>query len=92
MITGATSGIGFQAARTLLSKGAGVVMLNRNAEKSECAIDNLKAEFGKTASVSYVQMDLSDLASVRHAADKILKNTNKIDALICNAAIAQVPK
>ena len=92
VITGATSGTGYQAVRTLLLKGAEVVMLNRNSEKSERAIDTLKAEFGKTISVSYVLMDLSDLASVRRASEKVLATTNKINALICNAAIAQVPK
>ena len=92
VITGATSGTGYQAVRTLLSKGADVVMLNRNAQKSDTAMDNLKKEFGKTASISYVLMDLAELASVRAAASKILEKTKKIDALICNAAIAQVPK
>ena len=92
LITGATSGTGYQAVRTLLSKGAEVVMLNRSAEKSERTINALKAEFGETISVSYVLMDLSNLASVRGAASAILKNVKKIDALICNAAIAQVPK
>ena len=92
VITGATSGTGYQVVRTLLSKGADVLMLNRNAKKSDRALDNLKTEFGKTASVSYVLMDLSELASVRAAAKKILEKTKKINVLICNAAIAQVPK
>ena len=92
VITGATSGTGYQAARTLLSKGAEVVMLNRNSEKSDRAIENLKVEFGEKVSVSYVLMDLSELASVRAAADTVLAKAKKIDALICNAAIAQVPK
>ena len=82
VITGATSGTGYQAVRTLLSKGANVVTLNRNAKKSDTATDNLKREFGETASISYVQMDLSELASVRAAADTILEKTKKIDALI----------
>ena len=38
VITGANSGTGFQAARTLLTKGAQVVMLNRSTEKSTAAI------------------------------------------------------
>ena len=92
VITGATSGTGYQAVRTLLSKDAEVVMLNRNSEKSENVMDNLKAEFGRGASISYVQMDLSELASVRRAANKILEKTNNIDVLICNAGIAQVPE
>ncbi len=90
-ITGANAGTGFQASRLLLSKGATVVMLNRNAEKSAAAIAVLKEEFGDEANVHFMQMDLSDLASVRAAAKEVLKTAPRIDALICNAAIAQVP-
>ena len=91
LITGANSGTGFQAARTLLAKGAEVVMLNRNPEKSTAAITSLKQEFGADARVSFVKTDLAALASVKEAAAKILETIPRIDALICNAAIAQVP-
>lgn len=92
VITGANAGAGFQAARILLSKGARVVMLNRSMEKSTAAVADLKDEFGATAEVSFIRMDLADLASMRAAAADLLKTTPRIDALICNAAIAQVPK
>ncbi len=91
VITGANAGVGFQASRILLSKSATVVMLNRSPEKSAAAIRNLKEEFGEEADVSFVRMDLSELASVRDAAAEVLRTTPRIDALICNAAIAQVP-
>ncbi|UWQ97730.1 SDR family oxidoreductase [Rhodobacteraceae bacterium S2214] len=91
VITGANAGTGFQAARIFLSKGAKVVMLNRSAEKSMKAIDDLKQEFGANADVGFVQMDLAVQASVRSAAAKLLNIAPQIDALICNAAIAQVP-
>ncbi len=91
VITGGNAGAGFQASRIFLSKGAKVVMLNRSAEKSNAAIKELKEEFGIEADVSFVRMDLSELASVRIAADEVLKTVPQIDALICNAAIAQVP-
>ncbi len=91
VITGANSGTGFESARIFLSKGAKVVMLNRNAEKSTTAIETLKQEFGSSADVSFICMDLAELASVRAAAAQVLKNMPQIDALICNAAIAQVP-
>ncbi len=91
VITGANAGAGFQAARTFLSKGAKVVMLNRSADKSTAAVKELKGEFGAQADVSFVRMDLSDLASVRKAAEEVKKIVPQIDALICNAAIAQVP-
>lgn len=91
VITGANAGTGFQAARILLVKGAKVVMLNRSTEKSEAAITKLKEELGTGADVSFIRMDLSDLASVRTAAQELLETVPQIDALICNAAIAQVP-
>ncbi len=91
LITGANAGAGFQAARTLLKKGAKVVMLNRSAEKSQSAMAELRKEFGDSADVSFVRMDLASLASVREAAAEVLKSVLRIDALICNAAIAQVP-
>ncbi|WP_300515497.1 SDR family oxidoreductase [Aliiroseovarius sp.] len=91
LITGANAGTGFQAARTLLGRGAKVVMLNRSAEKSQAAIAELKQEFGIGADVSFIRMDLASLASVRDAAAEVLTTLPRIDALICNAAIAQVP-
>jgi NAD(P)-dependent dehydrogenase (short-subunit alcohol dehydrogenase family) len=91
VVTGGNAGAGFQASRILLSKGAKVVMLNRSAEKSTAAVKELKQELGAGTDVSFVRMDLSELASVRAAADEVLKMVPRIDALICNAAIAQVP-
>lgn len=92
LITGANTGAGFQATRILLSKGAKVVMLNRNADKSVAAIERLKVEFGSQADVSFVIMDLAELASVRRAAAEVLDKVSTINALICNGAIAQIAK
>lgn len=66
-------------------------MLNRSAEKSTAAIAELKAEFGADAAVGFIRLYLSDLSSVRAAAQDLLSSTAQIDALICSAAIAQVP-
>ena len=92
VITGTTSGTGFEAARILLSKGANVVMLNRNLKKSTDIIATLKQELGNKIEVTSIQMDLAEQASVKKAAEEVLKTIPQIDALICNAAIAQVPK
>lgn len=91
LITGANTGAGFEAARILLSKGAEVVMLNRNEEKSNKAIDDLKTQIGAKAKISFIKMDLASLSSVRNAAKEVIRTVPKIDALMCNAAIAQVP-
>jgi NAD(P)-dependent dehydrogenase (short-subunit alcohol dehydrogenase family) len=92
VITGTTSGTGFEAARILLSKGAKVVMLNRNPKKATDTIAALKQKLGNTIDVSNITMDLGKQASVRAAATEVLEKVVHIDALICNAAIAQVPK
>lgn len=92
VITGTTSGTGFEAARILLNKRAKVVMLNRNPIKAKEAIAILKEDLGEQIEVSAFTIDLAKLKSVRSAAEEVLNNVPQIDALICNAAIAQVPK
>ena len=89
VVTGTTTGCGFQCAKLLLSKGAQVVMLNRSAERSAAAVEMLKAGGGD---VSSVLMDLADLSSVRKAATQVLDKLEgaTLQAVICNAAIAQV--
>ena len=91
LITGATSGTGFEAAKILASKGAKVVMLNRNPKKSEDSIAVIKKELGNNVDVSFIRVDLAEQASVRKAAEEVLKKETRIDALMCNGAIAQVP-
>jgi len=92
VITGTTSGTGFEAAKILLSKKAKVVMLNRNVKKANSIIGLLKQELGNNIDVTNFCMDLASQDSVRKAAEKVLLSVAQIDALICNAAIAQVPK
>ncbi len=67
-------------------------MMNRNAQKSAAAIATLENELGNDADVAFVRMDLAALDSVREAAVEVIEKAPHIDALICNAAIAQVAK
>lgn len=92
LITGASSGTGFEAAKILASKEAKVVMLNRNPKKSEDFITAIKKEVGSKADVKAIRIDLGDQSSVKMAAAEILEKVDRIDALMCNGAIAQVPR
>ncbi len=65
-------------------------MLNRNEKKSSHAIAALKEQLGADVKVSFIKMDLAELKSVRHAAAEVIKTVPQIDALICNAAVAQI--
>ena len=92
LITGANTGAGFEATRILLSKGARVVMMNRNVNKSMAAIESLQQEFNSDVDMGFIKMDLAVLSSVRKAAAKVIETISQVDALICNGAIAQVAK
>ncbi|MEM7104962.1 MAG: SDR family oxidoreductase [Bacteroidota bacterium] len=92
VITGANAGAGFEASKILLSKSAEVVMLNRNEKKSNKAINDIKEQLGANAKVSFIKMDLAELSSVQSAAKTVNNKVPKIDALICNAAVAQIAK
>lgn len=92
VITGTTSGTGKEAARILLSKGAKVVMLNRNPKKADETMTTLKQTLGNEIDVMNITMDLGNQNSVKEAAKIVLDTVDRIDALMCNAAIAQTPK
>ena len=92
VITGTTSGTGFEATQILLAKGAKVVMLNRNPKKVETTLTALKQKLGNNIDVLSIIIDLGVQDSVKRAANEVLEKVSRIDALMCNGAIAQVPK
>ncbi len=89
VITGANSGIGFEAARMLAEAGANVTIACRNKDKAEAA----KKQLEKTAKgkVEVISLDLASMTSIRSAAEELRKRLPKIDALINNAGIMQTP-
>lgn len=90
LITGGNSGIGFEAAKILGGAGGNVVLACRNPAKAESAV----ADLATTArgEVTTIALDLSDLSSVRKAADEIRARHDRLDALINNAGIMQTPE
>ena len=84
IVTGANTGIGFEAARVLAGKGARVLLACRDAGKAAAAIERIGGD------VVHLPLDLADLASVRGAADLAAKEL-RIDALINNAGVMFPP-
>ncbi len=89
-VTGANTGLGFQAVRVLTEKGARVLMGCRNPQKAEDARRRILDEHPK-ADVVLVNLDLGDLASVRAAAEVVAKEP-RLDVLINNAGIMMPPR
>ena len=85
IITGASSGVGYQAAKRLAQGGAHLVLVCRNREKTARVQREFLREF--TAHVDVVLADFSRLADVRRAADILLANYPRIHVLINNAGL-----
>ena len=89
-VTGANTGIGFEAAKALAGKGGRVLLGCRNQSKGQDALSRI-AEAHPRADVELVSFDLSDLTSVHRAAE-IVAREPKLDVLINNAGIMATPK
>ena len=70
IVTGANTGIGYEAAAVLADKGAHVVLAVRNLDKGNDAADRIRATT-PNADVTLQELDLASLDSVRNAADKL---------------------
>ena len=81
VLTGANSGIGFEAARYLLSLGASLILACRSAERGEAAQKKLLAEYPNGKAELYL-LDLASYASIDAFAEKMHERDAKIDIFI----------
>jgi len=86
VVTGANSGIGFEAAAVLAQRGADTILACRDVGKAEAAAARVTAAAPGTT-VSVVRLDLASLDSVRAAAAEILAGHERLDLLINNAGL-----
>jgi len=90
LITGASSGIGYETARALLSARAEVIIAGRDRARGEQAVQALQTA-RPASQVYFLSLDLGSLASVRQASEHFFAQWNKLDVLIDNAAIMATP-
>ncbi len=90
IVTGSSSGIGFEAAKALANKNAKAIIAVRNLQKGEKAKEKIIAE-NPSADISIMQIDLSDLASIKKFAEAFNKNFDRLDILINNAGVMIPP-
>jgi len=88
-ITGANQGIGFEVARQLGTLGYQVIIGARDLSKGRQALDRLIDQ--GASNVSLIQLDVTDINSIRAAASRLEQQIPQLDVLINNAAISGGP-
>ncbi|UUO16734.1 SDR family NAD(P)-dependent oxidoreductase [Dolichospermum heterosporum] len=90
IVTGSSSGIGYETARVLANKQASVIIAVRNLEKGNKALAEIIQQ-NKDADVRVMELDLANLASVNNFAENFQKNYSRLDLLINNAGVMIPP-
>ena len=88
-VTGSNGGLGQENARALAAAGATVVVASRQSEKTDRAVEELKAAV-PDGNFEVVPLDLASLDSVRQAASRIASEHPTLDILINNAGVMAV--
>ncbi len=87
-VTGASSGLGERTASDLVSLGADVLMVVRDAGKGERVADQLRRRVGDAAGSGTLEVwscDVSDLDSVRAFTDAVLASGEPLHGIVHNA-------
>lgn len=91
VVTGASSGIGFELARGLAAHGAHVVLAARDPDRTRHAAGRITAAV-PGARVEVARLDLADLASVRRFARTVHDRHDRLDLLVNNAGTVGGPR
>ncbi|MZR14831.1 SDR family NAD(P)-dependent oxidoreductase [Maritimibacter sp. DP07] len=85
VVTG-TSGLATAIVEGLARTGAQVIMAGRSVERGEAVLDAIRSRV-PGAALSFRQVDLAELASVAAFCDGVLAELDRLDILVCNAAV-----
>jgi NAD(P)-dependent dehydrogenase (short-subunit alcohol dehydrogenase family) len=86
LVTGANQGVGKQVAKELAAHGVTVLLGSRDLGRGEAAAAELGTETG--GAVTAIQIDVTDLASIATAAERIRTEFGRLDLLVNNAGIS----
>ncbi|TFK68054.1 NAD(P)-binding protein [Pluteus cervinus] len=89
VVTGGNTGIGKETVKALLQRNARVYLAGRSQEKCEAAISDLKRQTGNEA--IFLELDLSDLKSVKAAATEFQRKETHLHSLFNNAGVMGPP-
>ena len=92
VVTGVSAGIGIATARSLAAHGAHVIGAARDLKKAEAATAQVREDAAANGgSFELLELDLTNLKSVRAAADKLVAKGEPLDIIIANAGVMATP-
>ncbi|KAK9490770.1 hypothetical protein V1508DRAFT_359414 [Lipomyces doorenjongii] len=97
LVTGGSSGVGLELCRILYHRGGRVIVAGRSEQAYNDAVTNIKAnparglkDFPK-GSLEFLKLDLSDLTTIKPAAQELLAKVNRLDIAWYNAGVMTPP-
>ncbi|MHC1738077.1 MAG: oxidoreductase [Ignavibacteriaceae bacterium] len=90
IVTGSSSGIGYEAAKALAEKGGRIIMAVRDTGKGEEAAARIRKGV-PDGEVTVKKLDLADLSSVKQFAEEFAADNERLDILINNAGVMIPP-
>lgn len=84
LITGSSRGIGKAIAEAMANAGAKVVISSRKADACDTAVEKIREAGGEAVAIP---CNVSDLVQVQSLVDRTLEHWQRIDVLVCNAAV-----
>ncbi|KAJ7334317.1 hypothetical protein DFH08DRAFT_707555 [Mycena albidolilacea] len=90
LVTGSNTGIGYELVHLLAEKGHIVYLASRNESAGKDAVAKIKSE--KQLDVKYVQLDVTDINSVKAAEATIRKAEGRLNVLVNNAGTGEIGK
>ena len=95
LITGASSGLGYEAALKLARLGANLVLVARDAQRGErarAAVEEIARGIAGPGSVSLLLADMASLADVRALAKEVAARHDRLDVLVNNAGSVKMAR
>src|SRR5881396_1149700 len=86
LVTGGSSGIGYETARLLALEGARVAICARGEERLRAAAERIASE--ASADIFYLRADTTRQADIRRLSESVVERWGGVDLLINNAGMS----